>query len=794
MQPTRVAGRSRKKKKIPQTRVERQKARLTAGKVIKRIIIAMLIVFFAAGIGCCAYAASVISKADKINTDDLYKNVSMLSTFYDDEGKELESVYTADGHREILEYDEIPQDMIDAIVSIEDKTFWKHHGFNIKRMIGAVKESVFGGGEISGTSTITQQLARNIYLSDIKSERTISRKITEAYYTVILERNCTKKQILEAYLNVVYFGYGNYGIETAANSYFGKTAKDMDLIECASLAALPQSPDANALIVATDKSDKHDLPVLKSKDGTDYLYNGEASKERRDLTISLMKEEGYITSEEASAAAEEDLQEHIKVSTSGKQYARYFTDYVIDEVTEDLAEELGIEKDEARDMVYKGGLSIQTTLNTRAQKILTEEINDSSNYTSVVSGMTEYKGKPQPQAAAVILDNKTGNIIAMCGGRGAKGKMLYNRAIHPRQPGSSVKPIAVYGPALQQSYELAKDGETPDLDRTKGDAWGSYITARSYINDAPMTYGGKVWPKNAYAGYRGKMTLRNAVQQSVNVCAVKVFLQVGEDYSMDMLKKEGITSLDTEGDVNDINPAALALGGMTNGISPLELAAAYEIFPSGGMYKEPAAYTKVLDQNGDVLLEKEQEMHKVYDEGVAWIMTDILHSVVTNGIGYNASISSQPVGGKTGTTSDHYDIWFSGFTPQYTMALWEGCDTHQTLGSYSETAALFWSHIMGRVCKGTERQDFRDRPENVIYHNGEYFVKGTDGSLGYGVSSKDSGSSSSKHKKEKSSADDTDKKDASEAATTQTPTTKPKPTEPPLSQEEQDWYDGYMND
>jgi len=262
----------------------------------------------------------------------------------------------------------------------------------------------------------------------------------------------------------------------------------------------------------------------------------------------------------------------------------------------------------------------------------------------------------QPQAATVVLENSTGEIKAMMGGRGAKGKQLYNRATSARQPGSSIKPIASYGPALQMSYEYAQDNKKMKLNNSDGSDWGDYITAGSVINDAPVKNNGKAWPKNWYSGYKGQMTLRHAVQQSVNTCSVKTFQQIGAEYSASMLKKEGVTTVDEEGDVNDLNAAALALGGMTNGISPLEMTAAYAIFPNGGVYKTPIAYTKVLNSSDEVLFEKTAEEERVYDEGVAWIMTDILHSVVTEGLGKNARISNQPSGGKTGTTTDKYDL------------------------------------------------------------------------------------------------------------------------------------------
>ena len=238
------------------------------------------------------------------------------------------------------------------------------------------------------------------------------------------------------------------------------------------------------------------------------------------------------------------------------------------------------------------------------------------------------------------------------------------------------------------------------LNNSDGSDWGDYITAGSVINDAPVKNNGKAWPKNWYSGYKGQMTLRHAVQQSVNTCSVKTFQQIGAEYSASMLKKEGVTTVDEEGDVNDLNAAALALGGMTNGISPLEMTAAYAIFPNGGVYKTPIAYTKVLNSSDEVLFEKTAEEERVYDEGVAWIMTDILHSVVTEGLGKNARISNQPSGGKTGTTTDK-------------------------LNDGGSASASFWGNMMSRICADLPTASFREKPSNVKNVNGEYYVDGT---------------------------------------------------------------------
>ena len=264
-----------------------------------------------------------------------------------------------------------------------------------------------------------------------------------------------------------------------------------------------------------------------------------------------------------------------------------------------------------------------------------------------------------------------------------------------------------------------------ELSKDQGDKWGDYITAASIINDAPMKLNGKTWPQNDYGGFRGEMTLRKAVQQSVNVVAVKVFRQVGIDYSIEMLQKVGISSLVLEGGTSDMHDA-LALGGMTKGISPLEMTAAYGTFANDGIYREPIFYTEVTDSKGNIIIENEQASEQVYDESVAWIMTDILKSAVQYGTGQNAKVEGWDVAGKTGTTSSKYDIWFSGFTPHYSMALWMGSDVNIALANYSSVAAAFWSAIMSDVCEGMPAEHFSKMPSSVVKVNGEYYAVGTE--------------------------------------------------------------------
>ncbi len=834
---------------MARTRVRRRnktKVRLNVRQLIKIALLG----FAALMLLVLLYSAIVIIKAPRIDTDNLSAMLSENSILYDDKEQEVDTVYGANaGLRTMVEYNDLPEDLVNAVIAIEDKTFWKHNGFNVIRMFGAIKDTLVHGERLGGTSTITQQLARNLYLRDDMSKRTLRRKITEAYYTVILERSLSKEEIIEAYLNTISLGFNSFGVQAASQAYFSKDVGELDLVECAALASLPKAPNTFALVKRFYTSDvREDNKNILKRDGDfTYVYNGDVSSDRRSRTIKNMHEYGMIDESEMEEALAEDLKPHVvpNISTfTGK--SAYFSDYVIQQVIADLMEEYNDDEQEATQRVYNGGLKIYTTMSSQAQQSVEDAFANNANFPrvgnikkdangNVLSGKTgkillydynsyfdadggftvrpdEYsvksggdvrfdKGKRlnfynvtvkgdrdvsvefkdlyvvengvfhivgggyisvpaefksrdkdgnlviakeyfdknsslvqmtdrgirfapdsyalrqkvvQPQSAMVVMDNKNGQIKAMVGGRNTVGRMLYNRAVGPRQPGSSIKPLAVYAPALQSGYEAAESGKEQTFKYQKeGDFYGQYWTAASVINDAPLTYNGKVWPKNWYPGYRGRHTLRKSVEQSVNVNAVKVFQEVGTERSMKTLKALGVTSLVDSGETNDLNASALALGGMSKGISPLEMAAAYAVFPNEGKYVEPTCYTKVLNRKGEILLETAPKSKEVFDPGVAFIMNDILRTTVSEGIASAAAVGTQPVAGKTGTTNDKYDIWFVGNTPQYSAALWIGNDVNLELSQGSTAAARLWANTMRGVCKGLPAGSFPKAPGNV---------------------------------------------------------------------------------
>ncbi len=815
-------------------------------------IVLLALIFF-------LYAGIVILTAPRIDPANIYDHINTGSVIYDDSGKEVDIASNGQS-RTIIEYEDLSEDTVNAFVALEDKTFWDHHGFNWVRMAGAVLNAFRGGG-ISGTSTITQQLARNVYLPDIKSQRSIKRKIIEMYYAARIESVLSKEEIFTAYVNSIYFGFGCYGIENAAETYFSKSAKDLTLVESASLAAMPQSPDVYALIQSPSQETlARDTSTPITVNGTTWVAN-DIAKSRRDTCLSLMRDQGYIDDNEYEEAAALDLTDFINPTiTADDNTDTYFKDYLLQKVIEDLQEQNNMTYDDAYRLVYTGGLQIYSTMDYEAQKAVVDGFNagnyfpslagistdDDGNviaedgsitlydynnlltekgnfvlskseyrenddgsvtllhgkrlnfYKTEVNGATDYSVelKPsyttedgdfyiypggyisipaedkemnndgdvtisadyfeanadyikksddsiafskdllliqdkviQPQAAMVITEVGTGEVKAIVGGRGATGEQLYNRAFSTRQPGSSIKPLTIYSAALQKSYELEKAGDKfdyidPGNDKQGTSLYGDYLTASSIIVDEPITFDGKVWPKNSNNSFAGNVTMRQAMTNSINVCAVKIYEQLGSEYCANMAELFGLSTID-KSNSDDLGPAALALGGLSQGVTTYEMAEAYATFPNNGVRVENRVYTKVLDRDGKELLTTEKVEHKVLDEGVSFIMTSMLQSVVQSGTGRNASIGGVAVGGKTGTTDNMYDIWFNGFTPKYAASLWVGTDYNIQLTSMSSAASALWGSIMRNIPDITEGS-YPKQPSDVVRKNGEYYTKGTD--------------------------------------------------------------------
>ncbi len=813
-----------------------------------RILLLCFCLCLLAGVGVVGWVASIIMDTPDIDTSDINSMLTQSSTLYDDKGEVIDTVVGSDGaKRTIVSIDQIPDNLQNAFIALEDKTFREHEGFNIIRIFGAIKDGLLTG-DISGTSTLTQQLARNVYLPDEMQIKSLERKIKEAYYTIILEERLNKDQILEAYLNTVNFGEA-YGVQAASQVYYSKNVEELTLAECASLAAIPQLPNHHKLVKqvsATEITDETENLIVKDGDVA-YVWNDAASG-RIKTCLALMLEQGYISQEEYEEAAATEVKDIVNPNTEMmKSKTNYFADYAIKSVLSDLQTELGYSYEKAHDLVYSGGIKIYTTMNTEMQEIIEKELSNDANfptlivsrkdskenilddygnimlykysnyitskgyfrlepeeyewnddgsltvfkgkrlhfYDTTVAGQTDisvefknmyvienntfytisggyinipqqYKSKDsdgnlvissqfftdypdflkqskqrvvtkgftlnqmviQPQSAMTIIDNETGYVKAMVGGRKVNGRMILNRAVATRQSGSSIKPLTVYASALQKSFELEAEGETfPLIDSKYGfqgaDLWGDYLTAASIIDDEPTTVNGKKWPVNSPASYNGLIPMRNALQKSLNICAVKIMQQVGTDYCFDLAEKFGLTTLIREGDVNDNNLAALALGGQSRGVSTLEMASAYTTFVNDGVHKSYNVYTKVTTRNGDIILEADTEETEVLDPGVSWIMRDMLQSVVTNGLGAPAAVSGAKAGGKTGTTSDQFDIWYCGFTAKYSAAVWVGSDINIKLSSMSNKAAALWGKIMNQI-PGVASGTYSAKPSNVI--------------------------------------------------------------------------------
>ena len=362
---------------VPTTNKKKKKHRLNWKRFILFLFCIFLLVCIAVGI----YVGRAISAAPDIDTSEIYSILSESTVIYDDEGNEIDTVFS-EQNRTNVEYKDLPQDLIDAVVALEDKTFWDHHGFNFIRILGAIKESIFGGGQVSGTSTITQQLARNLFLKDKQFDHDMTRKIQEAYYTIILEKELSKEEIITAYLNTIYLGYGSYGVQAASQAYFSKDVQDLTLAQCAALASLPQSPADSQLVLFVGSQDvsAKDKNILKSNSRGTYIAN-DASKDRRDICLSLMLEQGYITQKEYDKASSTKLKKMLNPTyNSILEKSAYFEDYVIDQVIEALMEEKEWDYDTAWNKVYNGGLRIYSTLDAQAQQVIETEFDNDANF------------------------------------------------------------------------------------------------------------------------------------------------------------------------------------------------------------------------------------------------------------------------------------------------------------------------------------------------------------------------------------------------------------------------------
>lgn len=626
-----------------------------------RVFLVIMLFFVFIAIGAAAGVLfAILETTEEIGTDDLeFKNLT--SSFFDRNGKEISKVFGYQ-NRITVRLNEMSLYLPEAFIAIEDERFRDHKGIDIKRTIGAAINYLLPGGKQYGGSTITQQLIKNI---TGEKEVSIKRKLQEQIRAVLLEQKLSKDQILELYLNTIFLGKESYGVEAAARKYFDKDSKDITVAECAMLAGIAQSPSKRNPI-------------------SDF----QGSKERQELVLSKMREQGCITEQQYQEALKQKI--NIKSGKSTKAARQsYYIDAVCMQVLADLQEKLKIDNKAAQEKLFNEGLKIYTTMDPKVQDAINEAYSDES------SVFSQFNGKSvKPQSAMVVMDHSTGYILGLCGGYGPKtGIMTFNRATQAkRQPGSSIKPIAVYGPALDSGL----------------------ITPATVIDDVPITLGN--WsPRNWYKdGFWGLSTIRRAIENSMNIVAVKVWLKVGGDRSTEFLSRLGITI----SNVDKYSPAGLALGGLTNGVSSMQMTAAYGAIANGGYYAKPILYTKVEDKNGTVLLENKPELTRAMDERAAYVLVDMMKDVLKkDGTGSSARLSSMPCAGKTGTTSNNYDRWFVGYTPYYVSAVWFGYDNDdgkkRSIPGNTNYSAKIWKSVMEKAHKGLPVKDFV-KPNGIV--------------------------------------------------------------------------------
>ena len=563
---------------------------------------------------------------------------AVSSQVFDSHGRLITTLHS-DQNRLPIDINKVPQNLQNAFIAAEDNRFYEHIGIDPIGIFRAIFANLTNRGIAQGGSTITQQLAKNAFLSQ---EQTLKRKIQEAMLALEIEHKYSKKEILEMYMNQIYFGQGAYGIQTAAKTYFNKDVNELTLTQCAMLAGLPKSPNYYS-----------------------PFNNLNEAKKRKNVVLDQMVKYGYVSAAEAEDAKNQDL--GLSKSHQSKEADEYasFIDYVSQQVAKKYGD----------DALYKEGLKIYTTMDVDKQHAAVRAMRNLPN------NYTDENGLTQPQAAVVSIDPKTGHILAMVGGRGQDS---FNRAsMAVRQPGSAFKPF-VYLTALQHDM-------TPD----------------TTMDDQPVTYGS--WsPKNAGGSYSGTMALSDALAHSVNTIAVQLADKVGTKNIIANAKKMGITTLDAKGD-----NLAMALGGLTKGVTPLEMASAYGTFANKGVHVKPTAIVKILDRNGNVLedastLEKEETKTRVMSEREAYEMTTMLEGVIDHGTGTAAAIG-RPAAGKTGTTDDNKDAWFVGYTPDIVTAVWIGDDTgSHSLGEiYGGTIpAEIWKDYMSSATSDESGGDF----------------------------------------------------------------------------------------
>lgn len=648
----------------------------TIGKVLGTML---LVFFLTALVFTCLFALYVKNDLSQ-QVDFSIEGFSLDQTsviYYEDPktGQDvvLQKLYGG-ANRTWVKYEDMPKNLIHACIAIEDKRFIDHQGVDWLTTMRACVGMFFGNGTAGG-STITQQLIKNITGN---KEITVRRKLVEIFTALEFEKEHTKDEIMELYLNIIALGENCSGVQSASQVYFGKNVEELDLAECASLIGITNNPSIY-----------------------DPYINPEKNKERQETILYEMLDQGYINQQQYDEAVAEEL---VFRNTSGEsntdgseEYYSYFEDQVIRDVVRDLCEKTGYEYDIVYKMVMTGGYSIYSTYNPDVQAAVDAVYENLSNVPNTASSQ-------QLQSAIVVCDNKTGDVIAMAGGVGEKeGSLTWNRAAQSYlSPGSTIKPVSVYAPALELGL----------------------ISPASVYDDTPYSFtDSSYWPKNSDSTYRGLVTINEAMCQSLNTVPVKLVAEMTPEYCYTFAKdKMGLSTLvsdyvNSKGEVlSDANLAPMAMGGLTNGVTVRAMAAAYTTFANEGVYREARTYTKVVDAGGNVVLDNTQSSHVAMKDMTAWYINDMLENTVAYGTGTAAQLSGMTVAGKTGTTTNDFDRWFAGYTPYYTAVVWCGYDDPEEIvltDSSTNPAIVLWKQVMQTVHEGLADKQFA-RPTNVI--------------------------------------------------------------------------------
>lgn len=758
----------------------RSRALTLIGNIFKFILIVLLVLIIGASIFAFFQVRTILKKAPEISPAQFIPSEA-ATYIYDADGKREQKLTLPEANRDLVSIKDIPKDLQHAVVAIEDERFYKHNGVDPKGIARALVKGLTSGHFSEGASTITQQLLKNSVFPDWMKETTfrqrLERKIQEQFLALKLEKMLTKEQILEDYLNTINLGAGCYGVQSAAYRYFGVPVSELSLSESTVIAGIMQNPTAYN-------------PITKP----------EKNKKRRTEVLDAMLRQGYISQSQYASALADDVYARIqdnesKVDTTSTIYT-FYQDALIDQVMQDLEEQKGYTHQQAYKAVYSGGLRIYSAQDDDMQKICDEEFENPANFPSGTEvgidyalsvedkngQITDYGNEdlrafvrkthpsfdlmygtaqeakdgaaafrasvvkdgdtvlgervtvtPQPQASCVIIDSATGLVKALVGGRGTKeASLTLNRASYTqRQPGSTFKILAVYAPALDEAGK----------------------TLATVYKDEPYNYEDGTPVKDAEGTYAGDVTIRQAIVRSINVAAVKCLTEITPQAGFDYAEKFGITSLvesktTDSGTFSDVGQT-LALGGLTYGVTNLEMTGAYAAIANGGQYLKPHFYTQVLDTYGNVVLDNtDPEPRTVVKDSTAALLTSAMRGVISDpeGTAYGKiDLGQMAAAGKTGTTTDYRDSWFVGFTPYVTCGIWAGYDNNAPLpdkDTYHTYSKTLWNSIMNRISQSQTISAF-GMPSDVVSMSicsdshmaaapgcpnpyTEYFAKGTE--------------------------------------------------------------------